>query len=231
MGAPHERVDGAERTAANPRCAVAVSGDDALASRISTVLARAGLPPSRPVSSLEHLLRGTSALYADVVVLAGDLSRPAMLACVRRVRSQRPLCSVVVVSSAPHALDVRRALNAGAGGYIEAGDLDEALGPTVRAVHAGQLCTPQSGRRVLAKPSFSARERQVVTMLAAGATNAQIASRLYLSESTVKSHMESIFCKLGVRSRNDVVALILDPEEGLRQTVLPAALPGPMEVV
>ena len=56
-------------------------------------------------------------------------------------------------------------------------------------------------------------------------TNHEIAARLFLTESTVKSHLASAFEKLGVRSRKDAAALLLDPEEGLQQTALPQ--PGP----
>jgi DNA-binding NarL/FixJ family response regulator len=57
----------------------------------------------------------------------------------------------------------------------------------------------------------------------AGLTNRQIAARLYLAESTVKTHVASAFAKLGVRSRKDAVAVLLDPDEGLAATALPPA--------
>ena len=54
-----------------------------------------------------------------------------------------------------------------------------------------------------------------------GLTNRQIGARLYLAESTVKTHLISAFAKLGVRSRKDAVALLLDPAEDLAITALP----------
>ena len=142
-------------------------------------------------------------------------------------RLQRVYSRSVAVLVAPrlHPLDVRRALNAGACGCVAADEVERTLAATVYAVHAGQICAPRPARRAFAKPSFSLREKQVVALVATGATNAQIAARLYLSESTVKSHIASVFDKLGVHSRNDIAAVILDPEEGLSLTALPAGLP------
>jgi len=53
-----------------------------------------------------------------------------------------------------------------------------------------------------------------------GYMNSQIAERLFLAESTVKSHLSSAFGKLGVHSRNEAVSLILDPERGLATSIL-----------
>ena len=79
----------------------------------------------------------------------------------------------------------------------------------------------------MAKPTFSHREKEILELLVAGMTNRQIGDRLYLSESTVKTHVTAAFAKLGVRSRKDAAAILLDPAEGLAPTALPsdAALP------
>jgi hypothetical protein len=59
------------------------------------------------------------------------------------------------------------------------------------------------------------REKQILGMVVMGFTNADIAAELYLAESTVKSHLSSAYPKLGVRSRRQATALILDPTQGL----------------
>jgi LuxR family transcriptional regulator of csgAB operon len=79
---------------------------------------------------------------------------------------------------------------------------------------------PQPLRSHLETESLSMREKQVLGMLVMGATNAEIASKLFLAESTVKSHLSSAYAKLGVRSRKDAASMILDPVEGLGPGIL-----------
>ena len=64
------------------------------------------------------------------------------------------------------------------------------------------------------RPALSHRERQVLTCVSRGFTNAQIARQLFLSESTIKSHLSSAFAKFGVRSRREAAAIFLDLEQG-----------------
>jgi DNA-binding NarL/FixJ family response regulator len=95
-----------------------------------------------------------------------------------------------------------------------------ALAPCLRAVMAGQACVPRTQWRQIEPPVLSAREKQVLGLVVMGYMNSQIAEQLFLAESTVKSHLSSAFGKLGVRSRNEAVSLILDPERGLGMGIL-----------
>ena len=61
---------------------------------------------------------------------------------------------------------------------------------------------------------LTTREKQILTLMVTGQTNSQIASELFLAESTVKSHLSSAFGKLGVSSRSEAAAVILDPDRG-----------------
>jgi DNA-binding NarL/FixJ family response regulator len=129
----------------------------------------------------------------------------------------------VVARHDSSAIAARQALNAGAEAFVPADETDQALAPALNAVMAGFVCAPRTARRLVAKPTFSHREKEVLDLLVAGLTNRQIGDRLYLAESTVKTHLASAFAKLGVRSRKDAVALLLDPAEGLATMALPPA--------
>ncbi len=141
-------------------------------------------------------------------------------------RSVEPLAQrfeqapIMVVCSGIERWEVRAALAAGAAGVVLYEDLDSALGPCLQAVRAGQICVPRGHWRQIDPPALSSREKQILGLVVMGYMNGQIAEQLFLAESTVKSHLSSAFGKLGVRSRNEAVSLILDPERGLGMGIL-----------
>ncbi len=67
---------------------------------------------------------------------------------------------------------------------------------------------------------LSIREKQVLGLVTMGLMNSEIAERLFLAESTVKSHLSSAFAKLGVRSRHEAVELVINPDCGLGPGIL-----------
>lgn len=127
---------------------------------------------------------------------------------------------VVFVCEAPRAGEIRAVLEAGAAGIVLAEQVEAALRPCVEAALAGQICVPRPHWRRLGPPTLSTREKQILGLVVMGQTNGEIAKRLFLAESTVKSHLSSAFAKLGVRSRNEAVDLILDPERGFGLGIL-----------
>lgn len=154
----------------------------------------------------------------DVVILAGDASAAKQAAALGELRGRLGAPAIVVTS--PGADGARASLAAGAEGVVAADELEAALPAAIRAVRAGQLSLPRSLRPQLEKPVFSSREKQVLGMVVLGFANVEIAGRLHLAESTVKSHLRSAFRKLGVRSRKQAAALILDSEQGLGTGIL-----------
>ena len=129
----------------------------------------------------------------------------------------------VAVSSADARAElgaVRRALSAGALGYVRLDDAESALVPTVLAVAAGQSAIPAGRGREALPVTLTSREKQVLSLVVMGSSNAEIGERLFVAESTVKSHLSSAFAKLGVRPRNEAVARILDPRSGLGAGIL-----------
>jgi DNA-binding NarL/FixJ family response regulator len=126
----------------------------------------------------------------------------------------------VVVCAGIERWAVRAALVAGAAGVLLLDDLDSTLWPCLLAVQSGQTCVPRGHWRQIEPPALSAREKQILGLVVMGYMNSQIAAQLFLAESTVKSHLSSAFGKLGVRSRNEAVNLILDPARGLGMGIL-----------
>jgi DNA-binding NarL/FixJ family response regulator len=127
---------------------------------------------------------------------------------------------IVVVCEGIERWEVRAALAGGVAGVVLAEEMETALVPCLRAVKAGQVCVPKRHWRQVEPPVLSTREKQILGLVVMGYMNSQIAERLFLAESTVKSHLSSAFGKLGVRSRNEAVNLILDGERGFGMGIL-----------
>ncbi|HEX8104039.1 MAG TPA: LuxR C-terminal-related transcriptional regulator [Solirubrobacteraceae bacterium] len=171
--------------------------------------------------------RVRAALVGEAVVEARDRGSADVAICwgtseLRAASDRGRGGAIVAVLGASDATTLRRALEAGADAVVTEDHLELTLAAAVRGAAAGLTVIPRESRRQLTPPSLSHRERQVLTLLVEGCTNAEIASKLFLAESTVKSHLSGAFAKLGVRSRRDAVALILDPSAGLSSAVLSA---------
>jgi len=119
---------------------------------------------------------------------------------------------VVVACASIERWELRAALAAGAAGVVVQDELERGLATCVRAVRAGQVCVPRSHWREVEPAVLSVRERQILSLVTMGYMNRQIADRLFLAESTVKSHLSSVFGKLGVRSRSEAAELMLGRE-------------------
>ena len=135
----------------------------------------------------------------------------------RELAAQKPL--VVVVPDSAGA-QTRKLLRVGVAGIVVEQRLEAVLPGTVHAVSAGQVVVPAEGRRQLERAALSTREKQILAMVVMGLTNHEIGTQLYLTESTVKTHLSSAFAKLGVRSRYEAAALIMDPEQALGPGIL-----------
>jgi DNA-binding NarL/FixJ family response regulator len=182
-----------------------------------SILIPGGLPPTAGVLPINRA-HELAVPPAQAAVVAADLDRPEGLSMIRTIHRVAPSVRIVVVARGAkdtNGILARQTLNAGADAFVPEHDAARALIPAVKAVVAGLVCVPHVARRLAAKPTFSHRENEVLELLVSGMTNRQIADRLYLAESTVKSHLSSAFAKLRVRSRKDATALLLDPEEGL----------------
>jgi DNA-binding NarL/FixJ family response regulator len=180
-----------------------------LRAKIAAVLADGAMPPSLRLADAAALDEG-SLDPSTLVVCACEVDRPAQVTGLRRLRRQLPAVRIVVVSSQATATAVRRTLDAGADALVLEQELEQALVATIHAVQGGQSVVPRNIRAGVERPYLSHRERQVMTLVCRGMTNAEVAESLYLAESTIKSHMASIFTQFGVHSRKEAVAVFLD---------------------
>jgi DNA-binding NarL/FixJ family response regulator len=160
-------------------------------------------------SNGEAALDVVASAAPDVVLM--DLSMPVVdgVEATRRIVAASPSTHVVVLTSFAEQQRVLDALEAGAVGYLlKDAEPDEVLA-AIRAAHAGGSPLDPKAARVLLdaqrarRParSLSAREEEVLRLVATGLANKQIARRLDISERTVKAHLTSVFQQLGVTDR------------------------------
>lgn len=195
---------------------VVVLAAGASAGRVRRSLVADGLEVVATARTTAQL--GRSAERADAIVVQLPDREPA--ARVAELREAVPDARVVAVARALNVRQLRSLLDAGVDTVVLDRDASSALAPAVRAACAGQFSIPRSLRQTFVTPVLSTREKQVLGLVVLGFSNSEIARKLHLSESTVKSHLSSSFAKLGARSRSEATALILDPATGLGTGIL-----------
>jgi DNA-binding NarL/FixJ family response regulator len=198
---------------------VTVADDLVLAARIADALERTGLPQRLRLTSVAEVPETAALVVLGLADDGGALEQPRLL----RERLER-LPLVLVVPDGSERRLVGSALRARVEGLLTVSQVEAGLGATIRAVLSGLTVVPRRERAMLV-PALSYRERQVLALVTLGYANSQVAERLYLSESTVKSHLTSVFAKLGVASRREAATLVLDPDEPVGRTVLSTIQP------
>lgn len=193
-----------------------VAATEALRSAITASAAQHGLRVVTTASTPSGL---DSPDRADVVVLGVGEGNDAS-GLIRAIRGLALTAPLVVVGTFSSPRAVREAIDNGADGLVTVESLEDALAPTLDAVCAGQIAFPREVRSHVWRPLLSTREKQILGMVVLGFTNGEIARKLVVAESTVKSHLSSSFRKLGVRSRMEASELILDAERGLGTGIL-----------
>jgi DNA-binding NarL/FixJ family response regulator len=123
---------------------------------------------------------------------------------------------VLVLTAYSDGASMRAALEAGADGYALKTEPPRQTLASIRQVFRGQLVFPLAAKRWLLGSSappdpiqLTEREREVLALAAEGHTNAQIASRLHVSENTIKFHLQKLFLKMGVSNRTEAAARYL----------------------
>jgi DNA-binding NarL/FixJ family response regulator len=142
-----------------------------------------------------------------------DLQMPGIsgIEAIIAIRSEFPEARIIVLTTYPGDVQVLRALKAGARGYLLKGDVHTDLLETIRAVHAGQKRVPPEVAAGLAmhtaEDQLTARELEVLQLIAKGNANKEIAAQLAVREDTVKSHVGNILEKLGANDRTHAVTI------------------------
>jgi len=190
--------------------------------RAAMALAEAGLTVVGHAATAPELARLCADRQPHVAVLTLELCQRSQAGGLTTLRRALPRTRLVTIVPTTARREVREALRAGADGVVADRDVDAALPPTVQDVAAGQLVVPRELRHEIDRRPLSHREKQVLGLAVLGATNAEIAQRLWVSEHTVKSHLSSSFSKLGVRSRHEAAELVLDQSDSLGAGVLAA---------
>jgi len=154
----------------------------------------------------------------DVILM--DMSMPVMdgATATQKIRRKFPQIQVIALTSFKEGKIIKQALEAGAIAYLLKDVSADDLIRAIRSAHAGRATLSPEAVQALVDTAnlppipglnLTARERNVLTLMIEGLNNTQIAGRLALSPSTIKSHVSNILSKFGVASRTEAVTLAL----------------------
>jgi DNA-binding NarL/FixJ family response regulator len=145
----------------------------------------------------------------DLTVMDLRLENMGGVACIRKIREEFPEARFVVLTTYRGDEDIHQALEAGASGYLVKGMPRQVLLEALRRVNRGECFLPPPVTEALAsrkpKAELTGREHEVLSLLASGKSNKEIAAALGISEITVKCHLSVIFQRLNVTDRTQAV--------------------------
>lgn len=156
--------------------------------------------------------------HPDITLM--DLQMPEMngIDAIIAIRSEFPDARIIVLTTYAGDVQAQRALKAGAQGYLLKNLLHKQLLQTIRAVHAGRKAMADMVAAQVAEHTgeegLTAKEIEVLRLIAAGNANKEIAAKLSLAEETVKSRVKNILEKLGAKDRTHAVTI------GLRRGII-----------
>jgi DNA-binding NarL/FixJ family response regulator len=164
----------------------------------------------------EQAVQLANSLMPEVILM--DLRMPVMdgVTALGEIKSSSPTVQVLVLTTYDSDADILPAIEAGAMGYLLKDTSREDLYSAIRATARGEsVLSPGVAARIIsqmrapAEEKLSDREVEVLQLVAEGESNSEIASRLHISQATVKSHLIHIFGKLGVSDRTAAVTVAL----------------------
>ena len=149
----------------------------------------------------------------DITIM--DLRLPVMtgVEAITEIRRHFPAARIIVLTTYDGDEDIYRALQAGARGYLLKDMSGDDLMDAIRTVHAGRSRIPPAVAQRLAErlggPDLTARELDVLKLIVSGKSNKEIGRDLFISEATVKTHINSLLGKLGVSDRTQAATTAL----------------------
>ncbi len=144
-----------------------------------------------------------------------DLRMPVLdgVGVISEIRQQEVSAKFVILTTFDTDNDIYRAIKAGAKGYLLKDERREVLLDCIRKVSRGETCIPPAIVEKLAAgvrgETLTGREDEVLALLVRGRSNKEIAAKLFISETTVKGHLRSVFTKLNVLSRTEAITTAL----------------------
>lgn len=149
----------------------------------------------------------------DVTIMDLRLPIKTGVEAIKEIRSEFPAARVIVLTTFDGDEDIYRALQCGARGYLLKDMFGDDLMEAIRAVHAGRSRIPAAIAQRLADrmggPDLTPREMDVLKLIVAGRSNKEIGRELFISEATVKTHINSLLGKLGVSDRTQAATTAL----------------------
>jgi DNA-binding NarL/FixJ family response regulator len=151
--------------------------------------------------------------HPDVTLM--DLRLPGIsgVDAILRIREKHPGARFIVLTTYDGDADIHRALEAGASGYVIKGMPYQTLVEALQRVHKGGRFLPPPVARALASrmpdSDLSRREEEVLSLLAGGKSNKEIAAQLGITEATVKCHVSAILLRLNANDRTEAVVMAI----------------------
>jgi two-component system NarL family response regulator len=172
---------------------------------VALIKSQPGMDVVAEASDGEEAIEVYEDVKPDIVLM--DLRMPGIggVEAILAIRKKHLDARVIVLSTYDADEDIYRAMQSGAMSYLLKDMSTEEIAATIRSVHAGESLLPRQVAERLTlseqRQALTERERDVLEALIKGRSNKEIASGLFISEDTVKSHLKTLFAKLGVRDR------------------------------
>ena len=161
----------------------------------------------------EEAVALTLAKKPDVVIMDLLMPQKGGIQATAEIMAKDPTAKIMVLTSFGSSDDISKALAAGASGAILKDASNEDLIDSIKRVAAGEKVVPENIRRMIAEdpplPELSQRQLEILSFITRGLTNTDIAKQLGIGVTSVKTHKEALFLKIGAANRAEAVAIAL----------------------